>query len=101
MKTIVRNCLIGAVLSVVVFVMISIGASEMKRRNHANAFEKINAGASKQDVVSLLGEPKEIESCRDGEGCKDVFIYYSFMERRGFVFDGHGKVIDKYYNVSH
>lgn len=101
MKTLVKKIALGAVILAFILVVITIGLHEVRRRNKEEAFTKISTGNSKQEVLALLGEPEETRACRGEEGCKDLFIYYSFMERWGFVFDEDGKVIDKYCNVSY
>jgi hypothetical protein len=96
-----RENIVIAAAAIAVLGLIAFAVFEAKRHSDAEAFEKIGAGASKQDVIELLGEPAEVRNCFRTDRCKDVLVYYSFMERRGYAFDDEGKLIDKYYNVSH
>ena len=101
MKTLTRKLVIGTAHLSAVFLLGYFGAGEFKRRSLSESFKKIRPGESKSDVIDLLGEPGEIETCKGSETCKDVFLYYTFLERRGIVFDRDDRVIDKYYNVSY
>lgn len=65
-----------------------------------NGFAQIAAGDDKEKVVELLGEPLDIERCHSANPCKDVYVYYSFIGKWGFVFDGDDKVIRSYHHAS-
>lgn len=79
----------------------SIGACVVKAKRYERGYAQLGVGDTKRDVTQLLGEPSEVEPCYAGEKCAEVYVYYSFMERWGVVFDRDGKVVDKYYNVSY
>ena len=97
----VSRILVYVALMTVIVPLFFIGACVVKAKRYESGFARVAVGDSKQKVIDLLGEPSEVEGCYADEKCADVFVYYSFMERRGFIFDNGGKVINKYYNVSH
>ena len=67
-------------------------------RSRVSRYERLSRGISKPDVLNSFGQPDEIRVCDSSSDCKDYFIYLSFMERWGVVFDNEDRVIDKFYN---
>ena len=89
------------IFAILVAVCIPVGffGTHLYRKNIlTSAYAQLEPGASKKDVLDLLGRPDETVVCESHENCKDVYVYYVFMERRGFVFNTEDKVIQKYSN---
>jgi len=92
--------------------LIVLSASILVYRNHAQsvkyatALETIREGDPKEKVVQLFGSPpEEITNCSDphnilGGRCREVYWYYSFMERWEIYLDPDGKVITTNHSVS-
>lgn len=73
-----------------------------------SAFDAVQVGDSKDEVIKQCGQPDENSPCFHPSAeselqriCADEFWYYSFLERWGISFDKQGKVIAKTYNVSY
>jgi hypothetical protein len=96
-----HRIIICVVLAVVLVPLAYVGACSVKAKRYERGYAQVGVGDTKRDVTQLLGEPSEVERCYSGEGCAEVYVYNSFMERWGFVLDGDGKVVHKYYNVSY
>lgn len=73
-----------------------------------SAFDTVQVGDSKDEVIKQFGQPDEIAPCFHPRHeteldrmCAEEFWYYAFLERWGISFDKQGKVIYKNYNVSY
>jgi len=91
---------VGIILgAAVAFGIFSGGSCYLHSRKLEQGSAQITAGTSKKRVVELLGEPKEIDVCRPrGEERKDIYFYYSFLQKWGFVFDRDDNVKSTFYN---
>jgi hypothetical protein len=103
---------ISRVIVLAIGSLLIFAASILGYRNHVRsvtyslALETVRAGDTKEKVVELFGNsPDAITNCSDPhkifqDGCREVYWYYSFLERWEIYFDHHGKVLAKGHEVS-
>jgi len=92
--------------------LIVFGAAIWGYRNHVKsaqysmALETVREGDTKEKVVQLFGtSPHEITNCSDPHHifqgrCREVYWYYSFLERWEVYLDPDGRVLAKGHEVS-
>ena len=103
---------ITRVFVLAVALLMILGASILGYRNHvksvtySKALETVREGDAKEKVVQSFGSPPhEISNCSDPHNifqgkCREVYWYYSFLERWEIYFDPNGKVLAKGHEVS-
>lgn len=86
----------------------------LQQQNDSNAFDAIEPGASKEDVVAALGQPDEIRACPDtlfwggnhrvlgpnNGQCVEEFYYSSAPGGWSIGFDAEGHAVSKFAYVS-
>ena len=83
------------------------------QRIRERAYQQIKVDDSKGRVLSLMGQPDEVETCRTVSSSKDTaqdkdyqrncfeqYWYYSLMSPYVISFDKDGRVISKAYQIS-
>ncbi len=89
--------------------IIFLGWAYWRDNNLAKGFDKIADGATRQDVVRLMGKPKKVEECGEFfgpiqqseiEGCATEYVYaatFAPYNPQYYIvrFDGGGHVIGK------
>jgi len=90
----------ACIVALIILIPIGFAARFVYReRALADQYERLKRGTSKQDVLESFGQPNEVKGCNPNPNCKDYFMYISFMERWGVVFDNEDRVVDKFYNA--
>ena len=104
MKSFKIKALVVALLIGIAFLA---GSYVRLQRFKAN-FIRVQAGDTRAQVITQLGQPGEISACFHPSGeseleraCVQQFWYYSFLERWAISFDKDGKVIHTTYNFSY
>ena len=86
----------------------------VQQRQNSHAFDSINQGDSKEDVVLVLGQPDEVRICMDtlywggdhkrlgpnNGQCFEEFYYSSMPGGWSVGFSANNKVVSKYTYVS-
>jgi hypothetical protein len=101
----IERLVVSFLLIVVLTPFIFLGWALCRDNSLASGFEKIGDGATRQDVVRLMGKPKKVEKCgeffgpipkSEMEGCVTEYLYAAPVAQYYVVrFDKNGHVISK------